>query len=156
MREGPCHNWEHQIPTWSKDSMEESSNLHGERLGIESCSWKRERERNIGWNNSRERERGTGPFIVQSYQSNWCEKPIWPVYIDWQKEIPKMDYLLSRKDLMQNEVNRFLISLRNQFQPKLKQLDLERNEGDIEEIPWRDFSKPSISYLMIQRNDSLT
>jgi hypothetical protein len=57
---------------------------------------------------------------------------------------------------MKKEVNRFHISLGNKFWSKLKWLDKERNEGDIEEIPRMDFSKPSISSLKIMRNDSLT
>jgi hypothetical protein len=57
---------------------------------------------------------------------------------------------------MKKEVNRFHISLGNKFRSKLKWLDKERNEGDIEEIPRMDFSKPSISSLKIMRNDSLT
>jgi hypothetical protein len=50
-----------------------------------------------------------------------------------------MDFLLPRKYLMIFRVNSFHSSLGIQLRAKMKQEDLERSEGDIEEIPQMEF-----------------
>jgi hypothetical protein len=133
-------------------SMEENSNCHGGGLGTKSSSWEREKQSGeLFW-----RERVTDSFEDRSYQSDRYEKLVWPVFTIRQKNSLKIDSLLLMKDLMISGVRRFHFTPIVQLQAKMKWLALERSEGDIDKIPWMDFSKPCIRCLKIKRIDSLT